>query len=152
MKEQCTLNVCECVQITRSALANVSWLETKSHLFLPLCHSPFKLSVYPTATVLVTKSRLLGSFYSIHGSEPVSWTHRNLRTDWDCFGPDAWYSEANFESKQLLDDQSSSLTIWPTCRLSRCEEEEDEALLWTGVEVLLMGVELLSSELMARPW
>lgn len=38
-----------------------------------------------------------------------------------------------------------------TCRLSRWEEDEEEALLWTGVDVLLMDMEVLSSELRVRP-
>lgn len=39
-----------------------------------------------------------------------------------------------------------------SCRLSRWDEEEEEALLCTGVDILLTGVALLSSELMVRPW
>lgn len=38
-----------------------------------------------------------------------------------------------------------------TCRLSRWEEDEEEALLWTGVDVLLMDMDVLSSELRVRP-
>lgn len=38
-----------------------------------------------------------------------------------------------------------------TCRLSRWEEDEEEALLWTGVDVLLKDVGVLSSVLRVRP-
>lgn len=38
-----------------------------------------------------------------------------------------------------------------TCLLSLCEEEEEEALLCVGVELLWTGVALLSSILAARP-
>ena len=54
--------------------------------------------------------------------------------------------------------QAAPLSLYPhrpphvplTCRLSLCEEEEEEALLCVGVEVLWMGVALLSSALMVR--